>query len=153
MMVVKCVDVKMSWRIFKSGLRLVIAAGGLVENKKGEFLLIYRNRRWDIPKGKLKKVEGKKEGAIREVKEECGIKQLTITGKLIRTYHVVNQGGEPILKKVFWYKMISEYEGELIPQTAEGITKVEWNSKKKAAKRFENSWGTIREVIESAKLL
>jgi len=153
LMVVKCVDVKMAWRIFKSGLKLVIAAGGLVENKKGEFLLIYRNRRWDLPKGKLKKEEKKKAGAIREIEEECGVKNLSVKGKLIQTFHVVNQNGEAILKKVFWYKVSCSYEGELVPQLMEGITKVEWNSKKKAAKRFENSWGTIREVIESAKLL
>ena len=106
-----------------------------------------------MPKGKLKKDETKKEGAKREIEEECGVEGLTINKKLIQTFHVVNQGREPILKKVYWYKVSCTYEGELVPQKLEGITKVEWNSKKKAAKRFENSWGTIREVIESAKLL
>ena len=31
----------------------LIAGGGLVQNDKGELLLIYRRGKWDLPKGKL----------------------------------------------------------------------------------------------------
>ena len=36
---------------------LVKAGGGLVKNTSGEYLLIFRNKKWDLPKGKLEKKE------------------------------------------------------------------------------------------------
>ena len=35
----------------------IIAAGGKVINKKSEILFIYRNKKWDLPKGKAEKNE------------------------------------------------------------------------------------------------
>ena len=32
--------------------KCIQAAGGLVKNDKGEYLLIFRNNQWDLPKGK-----------------------------------------------------------------------------------------------------
>ena len=43
--------------IFKHKLPLVVAAGGFVTNKKGKVLFIYRNDKWDLPKGKVDKKE------------------------------------------------------------------------------------------------
>src|SRR5690554_4462920 len=61
------------------------AAGGLVYNQKGEILFIYRNGKWDLPKGGIEKNEKKKQAAIREVEEETGIKKLCILEKLDKT--------------------------------------------------------------------
>ena len=36
---------------FSAAFRLVEAAGGAVVNDRGERLMIYRNGRWDLPKG------------------------------------------------------------------------------------------------------
>ena len=48
------------------------AAGGVViRNEK--ILFIFRNGKWDLPKGKIDNGETAKEAAIREVAEECGI--------------------------------------------------------------------------------
>ncbi|HYH57216.1 MAG TPA: NUDIX domain-containing protein, partial [Anseongella sp.] len=49
------------------------AGGGLVINEKGQYLFIFRNGKWDLPKGKLEKGEGADAGSIREVEEECNI--------------------------------------------------------------------------------
>ena len=43
-------------KIFLKKLPNVIAGGGKVYNKKGKILFIYRNHKWDLPKGKT---EGK----------------------------------------------------------------------------------------------
>src|SRR4051812_24080267 len=32
---------------------LIEASGGLIKNEKGEYLLIYRKGKWDLPKGKI----------------------------------------------------------------------------------------------------
>src|SRR5579862_407678 len=73
-------------KIVKSNT-LIEAAGGAVENAKGQFLFIYRNGKWDLPKGKLEKGEGKRAGAVREVEEECGIKVSSIGARVCKTYH------------------------------------------------------------------
>ena len=55
-----------------SKFRVVKAAGGLVR-KKDKFLMIYRMKKWDLPKGKKEKGERSKQTAGREVEEECNI--------------------------------------------------------------------------------
>ena len=57
----------------KAKFKVIEAAGGVVE--KGNLnLLIYRQGRWDLPKGKLDKGERKRDCAIREVEEETGVR-------------------------------------------------------------------------------
>ena len=58
------------------------AAGGLVQ-KQNEFLWIYRNNKWDLPKGKLENNETYDYAALREVKEECGLDDHLVIDKLI----------------------------------------------------------------------
>jgi hypothetical protein len=64
---------------FLKKLPNVIAGGGKVYNDKGEILFIYRNDKWDLPKGKIEGVESIEETAIREVMEETGVAGLEIT--------------------------------------------------------------------------
>ncbi len=66
----------------------ITAAGGKVINPKGEILFIFRNNKWDLPKGKAEVNEIIADTAIREVKEETGIAELTITKPLEITYHI-----------------------------------------------------------------
>ena len=60
---------------------MVEAAGGLVYNKEDELLMIFRNGKWDLPKGKKEKGEEIESCAKREVQEECGVRNLEITEK------------------------------------------------------------------------
>ena len=52
----------------------VEAAGGIVVNNRGEWLMIHRNGRWDLPKGHLEPYEMLPECAVREVAEETGVR-------------------------------------------------------------------------------
>ena len=57
-------------KTFKKLLKLmpnIIAAGGKVVNSKNEILFIYRNNKWDLPKGKAERNENIAETALREV--------------------------------------------------------------------------------------
>ena len=65
-------------KFLKKKLPVVQAAGGLVYNNKREILFIYRNSKWDLPKGVLEKGETFEKAAIREVEEETGVKDLEI---------------------------------------------------------------------------
>ena len=75
------------WKHLLKTFSLVEAAGGLVEHQNGKVLFIYRNNKWDLPKGKIEKDESIKDGAVREIEEETGVKVLAIQQKLGKTYH------------------------------------------------------------------
>ncbi len=134
---------------FSLAYKVIEAAGGLVKNKKGEYLFIFRNGKWDLPKGKIEKGEGIKVAAIREVEEECGISKLKIVKELESTYHIYHQEEKAILKRTYWFEMVCEDESKLIPQTEEGITEVKWISKKDLQQVNDNTYDSIKEVMKS----
>lgn len=116
-------------KIFKSlakRFRRVTAAGGVVYNEANELLLIKRQGKWDLPKGKRDDGEEIETAAIREVQEECGISNLEIRSFITLTYHTYFLEGKRVLKTTHWYQM--QYTGTevLIPQTEENITEAAW---------------------------
>ena len=60
---------------------LIEAAGGLVKHHNGKILFIYRNKKWDLPKGRIEKKEMLIDGAVREVMEETGVRDLIVKKK------------------------------------------------------------------------
>ena len=133
-------------RFLRKKLPVVEAAGGLVYNNKREILFIYRNGKWDIPKGRIEKKESHQEAAVREVEEETGITGLEVKKFLTTTYHVFKRNGKFKLKVTYWFEMYSEFDGEFIPQIDEGILKVKW-------KNFEKTQKALRDSYENIKLL
>ena len=133
-------------KILKKKLKTIVAGGGMVYNQKGEILFIKRNGRWDLPKGKAEKKETIEETSIREVEEETMVEGLEITKFLQTTYHILKRNGKYKLKETHWFEMKTSYEGELIPQEKEGITKVKW-------KDFEQSQKALKKSYENIKLL
>ena len=133
---------------FTKKIPLVVAAGGVVTNKKGKVLFIYRNDKWDLPKGKLDKGETLEECAVREVMEETGVEDLIIENFLRTTYHIFKRNGKYKLKEVHWYAMKTAYDGKLIGEEKEGIVKVKWKGPPKIKKALENSYTNIRILFE-----
>jgi len=140
--------VEENWKDFCSKFIMVEAAGGLVFNKDGYILMIFRNGKWDLPKGKLEIGESVEECAIREVEEECGISGLIIENKIKDTYHTYDLEGEKILKRTYWYKMNTDFNGKLTPQIEEGITKVSWVGKDQISEKLKNSYGNISDIFK-----
>lgn len=66
-------------------MQTIEAAGGLIVNQKKEILFIYRNGKWDLPKGKIESEENPPEAALREVKEETGLKNVKLVHSLLDT--------------------------------------------------------------------
>lgn len=122
----------------------VIAAGGKITNSKSETLFIYRNDKWDLPKGKAEKNEQLPQTALREVKEETGIKEVSINKPLDITYHIFRRNNEYRLKVTYWFDMFSDYEGIFFPQLDEGITDVKWVKKDDLEEIKINSYPNIR---------
>lgn len=146
-------DPRALFKKIKKSLTLIKAAGGLVKNAKGNYLFIFRNKKWDLPKGKVEKAEKMKEAARREVEEECGVKIYTNDEKLCKTYHVYTMGSKVVLKKTNWYSMTVKGEPKLIPQKEEGITKASWLSKTELAPVLDNTYPSIVQVLGAGALL
>ncbi len=148
---VESADVELAWQSFKQNFKVIESAGGVVM-KNQEILFIYRNGKWDLPKGKLEKNESVPVCALREVEEECGISQLTIVKELAATYHSYLQAGENVLKITYWFLMDCTDESSLIPQTEEGIELAEWKNKKAVQLALENTYPSIKLVLGSVRI-
>lgn len=132
---------------FLKKLPNVIAGGGKVFNEDGEILFIYRNDKWDLPKGKAERNETIEETAIREVTEETGVNGLEITKPLDITYHIFKRNGRYKIKITYWFEMKTSFKGDLYAQEDEGITKVAWLNSDQANKALENSYANIKLLV------
>ncbi|WP_417364229.1 NUDIX hydrolase [Galbibacter sp.] len=132
---------------FTKKVPLVVAAGGMVTNKKEDTLFIYRNDKWDLPKGKVDKGEAIEHAAIREVEEETGVKNLKIDTLLKKTYHIFKRNGTYKLKETYWYSMHTNYQGKLVPQVEENIALAEWRPKSQIPELLNNSYENIKALF------
>ncbi len=137
------------WMHFLRHFPIVEAAGGLVRHQDGRFLFIYRNDKWDLPKGRIEKNEPIRIAAVREVEEETGVDGLEIVKPLIETFHVFNRNGKYKLKKTFWFEMKTASTITLTPQLNEGIEQAVWVFEKEIQHKFENAYENIKQVYES----
>lgn len=139
---------KMILKTLKAKLEVQKAGGGLVYNDLGQVLFIYRNGKWDLPKGGIEKNETIEEAAMREVTEETGVGKLKILDKLPKTYHVFKRNGSFKLKVTHWFKMQSKHTGKLLGQLEEGIEKVAWLNPEEIPDALENSYENIKLLFE-----
>lgn len=146
-------DEKVILKKLKEKIPVAKAGGGLVYNKKGEVLFIFRNGKWDLPKGGIEKNEDIEHTAIREVEEETGVSELKIVKKLQKTYHVFRRNGKFKLKITHWFEMTSSYEGTLTPQEKEGIEKAVWLKPEEIPVALKNSYENIKLLFEEEKML
>ena len=128
------------------------AGGGIAYNEDGAILMIFRRGKWDLPKGKRDEGETMEECALREVREETGIKNLTLDTKICDTYHVYAQNNELMLKRTSWYKMKASVTEKLKPQKEENIIEARWVSEKDLAPLALKTYEAVREVLKTAGL-
>mgnify|MGYP005732766361 FL=1 len=126
----------------------VEAAGGLVQHQDGRFLFIYRNNKWDLPKGKIEKNETLIKAAKREVSEETGVTDLEVKRPLPITYHIYNANGKFKVKKTYWFFMMSKFNGSLIPQFKENIKMAVWKGINEIPKLMENAYENIKIILK-----
>ncbi|MBX7139896.1 MAG: NUDIX domain-containing protein [Chitinophagales bacterium] len=140
---------------YLSYYRILEAAGGVVLSEDQKVLMMFRRGKWDLPKGKIDPGETDREAAEREVKEETGIIEVKVGRRILFheghqdcTYHTYWLGGVRTIKKTHWFKMKSSDRHELTPQADEGITEVGWYSKKQVKSKLNNSYRSVRWVLE-----
>jgi len=127
------------------------AAGGLVHNASGDTLMIYRNNRWDLPKGHCEAGESAEETALREVAEECGISDLQLLRPITTTFHIYCEPEKNVLKRTEWYAMRYDGAAPPVPQTVEGIERAEWITPDKLPALVASSYRTIMQVFAAAE--
>jgi len=128
---------------------IIIAAGGLVLNESKELLMIFRRGKWDLPKGKLDEGESIAECAVREVKEETGLKTVTLGNAIGITKHEYFDAymDKEVVKESHWYEMFASENETLIAQSEEDITAIEWVNLANINDKLSNSYSTIIEII------
>lgn len=146
-------DIADTWSAFRDIYKIMDAAGGIVFNPYGEVLMIYRNDRWDLPKGKVEKGESFDEAALREVEEECGISQLSIIKTAATTYHTYPYGEERILKCTYWFLMKCEDPDNIKPQKEEGITNLKWMNREALQYAAMQSYASIISLLQEERIL
>ena len=140
-------DMDKLWKGFKKKFPIVEAAGGLVKRTDNKLLFIFRNNKWDLPKGGVEKKELIIDAAKREVTEETGVADIIVEKKISETYHIFKKGKRFRLKKTYWFKMSTTYMGKTKPQTEEGIEKTKWVSNKNIEDILNDAFENIRIIV------
>ena len=130
----------------------VNAGGGLVSNRRGDYLLISRNGLWDLPKGHQDPGEDISVTALREVQEETGIEDLELRELICITDHCYKRNGIWHLKHTWWYSMLDRKPLDLTPQREEDISKAAWVAKSSLPPFLQNTYPSIVEVFREAKV-
>ena len=146
-------DEKAILKKLKEKIPVSKAGGGLVYNKNGDVLFIFRNGKWDLPKGGIEKGEEINFTALREVEEETGVNELEIIRKLQKTYHVFKRNGKYKLKITHWFEMQTTFDGTPFPQADEGIEKAVWLNQEQVKEALKNSFENIKLLFEEEKLI
>ena len=79
--------------------------------------------------------------------EETGVGDLIVQNQLSETYHIFKKGKRYRLKKTYWFKMSTNYTGQLQPQIEEGISKTEWISKAGIESFLDDAFENIRIIV------
>jgi phosphohistidine phosphatase SixA/ADP-ribose pyrophosphatase YjhB (NUDIX family) len=118
---------------FKASIK---AGGGVVHragDKKGEYLLVHRPRYddWTLPKGKLNRREGYLEAALREVREESGVRgsRPVNVGSI---GYATDQGNRKVVR---WWLMEEAEEARF--RRNNEVDEIAWLTKGKALKRLD----------------
>ena len=143
-------DTEQTYRSLCAEFKEVNAAGGLVSNRRGDYLLISRSGLWDLPKGHQEAGEDISVTAIREVAEETGVTQLELGDLICITDHCYFRDEKWHLKHTWWYSMLYTDPVDLTPQREEDISKAAWVAKSSLPPFLKNTFPSILEVFREA---
>lgn len=139
-------QLKTAWRSLRRSFRRAKAAGAIVQDGQGDILVIDRFNRPDLPKGHVEPGERRRQAALREVREECGIEGLRLGQRAGQTYHVYPLNGQLILKTTRWYRATAPRQ-KTRPQTEESITQAYWMPRDLVPWMRDNTYRSLSELL------
>lgn len=145
-LVLKPVDYVAFKSYLRSKFKIVKAAGGLIR-KKDKYLMIYRMKKWDLPKGKKEKKENYRQTAVRETEEECNV-SVKLGKRICTTWHTYTMNKRAMLKKTKWYTMEVVDDSKMRPLLDEDIEEVRWMSPKEIYHALKDSYQSINFVFD-----
>jgi ADP-ribose pyrophosphatase YjhB (NUDIX family) len=145
-------NIEGTYREICAEFKEVNAGGGLVSNRRGDYLLISRNGLWDLPKGHQDPGEPIEVTALREVCEETGIRDMELRELICITDHCYRRDGIWHLKHTWWYDMLHTDPTDLTPQLEEDIAKAAWVARSSLPPFLLNTYPSIAEVFREAKV-
>lgn len=113
-------------------------------------MLVIRDpfKKWGLPKGHAEDGESRPQTALREVREETGLRDLELGTELVTIDWLFKSGPRRIHKFTTFFLMYSA-AGEPTPARAEGITACEWVPLDQADERI--SYDNASEVVRAAQ--
>ena len=139
-------DASLTFKAVKRTFKIVQAGGGIVE-KDDQILLIHRQGKWDIPKGKQDKGETVSKCALREVEEETGVK-VKMKRKLKDSYHTYIRNSKRNLKHTHWYIMKCVDDSKMCAQAEEKIDEVRWCTLTEAKILMADSYYSLQHLLK-----
>jgi 8-oxo-dGTP pyrophosphatase MutT (NUDIX family) len=127
------------------------SAGGVVYrlHEGGALFLLIRDsyQNWGFPKGHLESGERAEDAALREVREETGIDDLALRGRIETIDWYFRFRGQ-LIHKVCHFYLMETSQATTNPQHAEGITACQWVAYDDA--RSSISYANARKVLGRA---
>ena len=145
-------NIEGTYREICAEFKEVNAGGGLVSNRRGDYLLISRNGLWDLPKGHQDPGEPIEVTALREVCEETGIRDMELRELICITDHCYRRDGIWHLKHTWWYDMLPTDPTDLTPPLEEDIAKAAWVARSSLPPFLLNTYPAIAEGFREAKV-
>lgn len=132
-------------------MKKILAAGGLVTNQHNDLLMIYKRGKWDLPKGHVDNKESFETCAVREVKEETGLRNVDVVRFIGITEHQYYDRylQAEAIKQTHWYEMQANDKQTLIPQSEEEIEEIKWIPQNEIKEYLKNSYQNINDIIKS----
>lgn len=122
-------------------------AGGIVYNTNEKILVMLRLGHYDFPKGHIEGSETPMQAAVREVKEETAIDNVTVKKYIGNSFHVYVDQHVVYLKENVWFSMLSENRTKLKPQTEEGIEDLFWLDKDEIREKIDEFYPSLQHFI------
>lgn len=135
-------------------MKRVTSAGGVVVLGNSVLMLRKLNGDWVLPKGRVEEDESTEDTALREVKEETGIKAIIKNYIGTTNFKFKNSwsNNEVISKDVIWYLMEAK-TSHLVPQREEGFIEAKFIHVNKIDEitKYEDEKEVIHKGLEMIK--
>lgn len=128
----------------------IVAAGGLILDESSgtrRVLLVHRPRYddWSVPKGKLDPGESVEEAALREVREETGLKCRIVRPLTVMSYQYRTRNTGPLKPKVVHY-FLMEAISRRIRVPGDEVDLAGWFTFEEASRKL--TYSKDRELLE-----